>query len=306
MAVPNESNSELGPAAHPSFAERLSASGSSSGSSASAGRRGRSPSCRRELVEKRRWISQARFLHALNFCMLLPGPEATAAGHLHRLASPSHLGRHRGRARFLCFPRSFILWTLSFVYAAYGNVPWIAAIFYGLKPAVMAIVAVAVIRIGRKALKNEVMWTIAALAFVAIFFLKAPFPLIILAAGHDRVSRRQILEIEIQRAHAATRRPETPSVLDDETESPAHTRPSWSRAIKVAVIWLALWFAPIIAIGLSLGTESHSFPRRPFLQQGGRGHFRRRLRGSALRRATSAFPLRLAAARANDGRTGSG
>ena len=76
-----------------------------------------------------------------------------------------------------------MLWTLSFVYAAYGNVPWIAAIFYGLKPAVIAIVATAVIRIGRKSLKNEVMWSIAALAFIAIFFLHAPFPFIILCAG---------------------------------------------------------------------------------------------------------------------------
>lgn len=76
-----------------------------------------------------------------------------------------------------------VLWTLSFIYAAYGQVEWVAAIFYGLKPAVIAIVAAAVIRIGRKALKNEVMWSIAALAFVAIFFLRAPFPLIVLAAG---------------------------------------------------------------------------------------------------------------------------
>ena len=80
-------------------------------------------------------------------------------------------------------PSIFILWGLSFVYAAYGNLPWIAAIFYGLKPAVMAIVAVAVVRIGRKALKNEVMWSLAALAFVAIFFFKVPFPVIILTAG---------------------------------------------------------------------------------------------------------------------------
>ena len=135
-----------------------------------------------ELVEKKRWISQARFLHALNFCMLLPGPEAQQltiyiGWLLHRT-----LGGIVAGALFV-LPSVLILWTLSFVYAAYGNVHWVAAIFYGLKPAVIAIVAVAVIRIGRKALKNEVMWSIAALAFVAIFFLKAPFPLIVLAAG---------------------------------------------------------------------------------------------------------------------------
>src|SRR6476660_8278109 len=135
-----------------------------------------------ELVEKKRWISQARFLHALNYCMLLPGPEAQQlATYIGWLLHKTWGGIVAG-ALFVV-PSIFILWGLSFVYAAYGNLPWIAAIFYGLKPAVMAIVAVAVIRIGRKALKNEVMWTIAALAFVAIFFFKVPFPLIILSAG---------------------------------------------------------------------------------------------------------------------------
>src|SRR2546421_9467565 len=135
-----------------------------------------------ELVEKKKWISQSRFLHALNFCMLLPGPEAQQLAIyigwlLHKIRGGIVAG-----ALFV-IPSIFVLWTLSFVYAAYGNLPWIAAIFYGLKPVVVAIVAAAVIRIGRKALKNEVMWAIAALAFVAIFFGKAPFPAIIISAG---------------------------------------------------------------------------------------------------------------------------
>src|SRR5712671_1467508 len=135
-----------------------------------------------ELVERRKWISNARFLHALNYCMLLPGPEAqqlaTYVGWLlHRT-----LGGVVAGSLFV-LPSVFILWGLSYVYVVYGNVPWIAAIFYGLKPAVLAIVAAAVIRIGKRALKNEVMWSIAALAFVAIFFLKIPFPAIIIAAG---------------------------------------------------------------------------------------------------------------------------
>src|SRR5216117_2319660 len=135
-----------------------------------------------ELVEKKRWISQSRFLHALNFCMLLPGPEAQQlAIYVGWLLHKTWGGIVAGA--FFVIPSIFILWTLSFIYAAYGNVPWIAAIFYGLKPAVTAIVAVAVIRIGRKALKNEVMWTLAALAFIAIFFFHAPFPIIILIAG---------------------------------------------------------------------------------------------------------------------------
>src|ERR1700737_346787 len=122
-----------------------------------------------ELVEKKKWISQSRFFHALNFCMLLPGPEAIQLAIyigwlLHKIWGGIVAG-----ALFV-IPSIFILWALSYVYAAFGNVPSIAAIFYGLKPAVMAIVAVAVIRIGRKALRNEIMWALAAFAFVAIFF----------------------------------------------------------------------------------------------------------------------------------------
>src|SRR5881397_145546 len=135
-----------------------------------------------EVVEKKKWIGEARFLHALNFCMLLPGPEAQ------QLAIYIGWLLHKTRGGIIAgtlfvIPSILILWALSYVYVAYGNIPWIAAIFYGLKPAVLAIVAAAVIRIGKRALKNEVMWTIAALAFVAIFFLKTPFPVIIIAAG---------------------------------------------------------------------------------------------------------------------------
>src|SRR5438270_4206767 len=135
-----------------------------------------------ELVEKKKWISQSRFLHALNFCMLLPGPEAI------QLAIYIGWLLHKVRGGIIAgalfvIPSIFVLWTLSYIYAAFGNLPWIAAIFYGLKPAVTAIVLVAVIRIGRKALKNEVMWALAVLAFVAIYFLKVPFPVIVLGAG---------------------------------------------------------------------------------------------------------------------------
>src|SRR5438067_9462690 len=135
-----------------------------------------------ELVEKKKWISQSRFLHALNYCMLLPGPEAIQLAIyigwlLHKIRGGIVAG-----ALFVV-PSIFVLWALSYVYVAFGNIPWIAAIFYGLKPAVLAIVAAAVIRIGSKALKNEVMWTLAALAFVAIYFFKVPFPAIVLGAG---------------------------------------------------------------------------------------------------------------------------
>src|SRR5438067_3596939 len=134
-----------------------------------------------ELVEKKRWISQSRFLHALNFCMLLPGPEAQQlAIYIGWLLHKTCGGIVAGA--FFVIPSIFILWALSYVYAAFGNVPWIAAIFYGLKPVVMAIVIAAVIRIGKRALRNEVMWAIAVAAFISIFFFKVPFPMIILAA----------------------------------------------------------------------------------------------------------------------------
>src|SRR6266850_1706990 len=124
-----------------------------------------------ELVERRRWISQSRFLHALNFCMLLPGPEAQQlAIYIGWLLHKTRGGIVAGS--FFVIPSIFVLWTLSYIYAAFGNLPWIAAIFYGLKPAVTAIVVAAVVRIGRKALKNEVMWSLAAFAFVAIFFFR--------------------------------------------------------------------------------------------------------------------------------------
>src|SRR2546430_4809563 len=131
-----------------------------------------------ELVEKKKWISQSRFLHALNFCMLLPGPEAQQlAIYIGWLLHRTWGGIVAGS--LFVIPSIFVLWALSYVYAAFGNVPSIAAIFYGLKPAIMAIVAVAVIRIGRKALRNEIMWMLAALAFVAIFFFHVAFPVII-------------------------------------------------------------------------------------------------------------------------------
>src|SRR5687768_2894526 len=135
-----------------------------------------------ELVERRKWISEARFLHALNYCMLLPGPEATQlATYIGWLLHRTWGGIVAGALFVL--PSVFILWLLSFVYVTWGNVPLIAAVFYGLKPAVLAIVAAAVIRIGSRALKNAVMWSIAALAFIGIYFFRVPFPVIVFGAA---------------------------------------------------------------------------------------------------------------------------
>jgi chromate transporter len=133
-------------------------------------------------VEKRKWISNNRFLHALNFCMLLPGPEAKQlAIYIGWLLHKTPGGVIAGS--FFVIPSIFILFGLSYIYAAFGNISWIAGIFMGLKPAVMAIVAAAVIKIGQKALKNEIMIILAGVAFIGIFFFKVPFPIIVLGAG---------------------------------------------------------------------------------------------------------------------------
>ncbi|MBK8915099.1 MAG: chromate transporter [Phycisphaerales bacterium] len=181
QTIASESEGSQSASAHPSFGEALRF-WLKLGFISFGGPTGQIAIMHTELVEKRRWISEARFLHALSYCMLLPGPEAQQlATYIGWLLHRTWGGIVAGSLFVL--PSVFILWALSFVYVTYGNVPWIAAVFYGLKPAVTAIVAAAVIRISKRALKNEVMWTLAALAFVAIFFFKAPFPLIVLGAG---------------------------------------------------------------------------------------------------------------------------
>jgi chromate transporter len=209
-----------------------------------------------ELVERRRWISEARFLHALNYCMLLPGPEATQlATYIGWLLHRTWGGIVAGSLFVL--PSAFILWLLGFVYVTWGNVPWIASVFYGLKPAVLAIVAAAVIRIGSKALKNEVMWSIAALAFVTIYFFQVPFPLIVFSAAligfiGERISRAKFV---VDSPHKGA----TGTVIDDAHESPLHTRPSLARGIKVVIASVVLWFAPLAVLALWLGTDHALF-----------------------------------------------
>src|SRR5207302_522971 len=187
-----------------------------------------------ELVEKKKWISESRFFHALNFCMLLPGPEA------HQLAIYIGWLLHKVRGgvaagALFVLPAAFFLWGLTWVYAAYGKIAWVAAIFFGIKAAVMAIVAEAVLRIGSKALKNSVMWSLAALAFVAIFFFKVPFPLIVVGAGLIGFIGGRLWEDKFLVIGGPGDLKQDDSVLGDDTESPPHTRPTLARAIKVAV-----------------------------------------------------------------------
>jgi len=212
-----------------------------------------------ELVERKKWISESRFLHALNFCMLLPGPEA------HQLAIYIGWLLHKIRGGVIAgtlfvLPAAIFLWSLTWAYAVYGKIAWVAAIFFGVKAAVMAIVAEAVIRIGSKALKNEVMWSLAVLAFVAIFFLKVPFPLVVLTAGLIGLVGGKFWKdkfLVFGQNKSGTKDQEI--VLSDEMESPAHTKPSLPRAIKVSAIWLTLWWAPVLLTGLWRGWNDTVF-----------------------------------------------
>jgi chromate transporter len=207
-----------------------------------------------ELVEKRKWIGEQRFLHALNYCMLLPGPEAT------QLATYCGWLLHRtwgGIAAGVLFvlPSAFLLWGLSWVYAAYGQVPWIAAVFSGLKPAVTAIVVAALIRIGRRALKNAAMWALAAIAFGAIYFGHAPFPAIV--AGAALIGWLGGKHLPGQFPAAAGQTAATSgTVIDDAHESPSPARSSLARAGRVLAVCLVLWWTPVLLAGWWLGWDS--------------------------------------------------
>jgi len=221
-----------------------------------------------ELVERKKWIGENRFLHALNFCMLLPGPEATQLAIyigwlLHRT-----LGGIVAGALFI-IPSMFILWTLSFIYVAYGKIPWISSVFYGLKPAVIAIVAFAVIRIGKKALKNEVMWTVAVLSFVAIYFFKLPFPVIIIGAGIMGFMGEKMgsHKFRVVQGHQGKNSTSSTAILDDHAESPSHTKPSLSRSVKIFVIFMFLWWAPVFFTGWLQGWNSTLFHESIFFSK---------------------------------------
>jgi chromate transporter len=216
----------------------------------------------RELVDRRRWISEPRFLHALNYCMLLPGPEATQLATyigwlLHRTAGGLTAGI------LFVLPSVFVLTALSYVYAAHGSVPWIAALFDGLKPAVLAIVATATVRIGRRALRHPVMWALAAAAFVALFALRVPFPLIIAGAalvGLVGVRRRPAV---FQAAADGDRG----AVISDDTPLPEHARPSSRRSATVLAVSLLFWLAPLAALGLWRGPGDVLFREAVFFSK---------------------------------------
>lgn len=194
-----------------------------------------------DLVEKKRWISEKRFLHALNYCMVLPGPEAQQlAIYIGWLMHRTWGGIIAGGLFVL--PSFFILVGLAWIYMAYGSVPAVAGVLYGIKPAVVAIVLFAAYRIGSRTLKNKVLWSIAALAFLAIFALKLPFPLIVLgAAVIGYFGGRLHPEHFKAGGHGAAKADYGPAIIDDETPTPAHAIFTWSHFWLVAGIGLGIW-----------------------------------------------------------------
>lgn len=213
----------------------------------------------RVLVEEKKWISEHRFLHALNYCMLLPGPEAQQlAVYIGWLLHGTRGGLVAGTLFILPGFAAILVLSMLYVLAQTRDATLlahvVAALFYGLKPAVAAIVAEAVIRIGKKVLKNRVMVAIAALAFVGIFFLELPFPAIILGAGLTGFVGGKLW-------------PQTFQVIKQHGEGPADdqravdaaaekARPTFARTLLISAFWLTLWFAPLGALAWWLGPES--------------------------------------------------
>ena len=206
-----------------------------------------------ELVERRRWISEKRFLHALNYCMLLPGPEAqqlaTYIGWLmHRTAGGIVAG-----ALFV-LPSLFILIALSWIYLRFGHVPVVAGLFYGIKPAVTALVLHAAHRVGTRALKNGWMWAIAAAAFVAIFAFDTPFPAIVLAAGliGHFGARRWPKVFALGGGHGSAKAGYGPALIDDDTPTPPHARFSRQQLARILAVGLGLW---VLAMAVLVTTQ---------------------------------------------------
>ncbi|WP_395731937.1 chromate efflux transporter [Prosthecobacter sp.] len=205
----------------------------------------------KELVEKRRWISETHFLHALNFCMLLPGPEAQQLATYLGWRLHGAKGGIAAGALFV-LPSVFILFGLSWLYMAGGHLPWLAAIFHGLLGAVIAVVAEAVLRIGKKALKSSTLWLVAALSFVAIYFFQVSFVLIVLGAALLGYLGHRVLpkQFPAGKGHGAAK---------DDVHSltlPPAPRATWARTLTITALCLTLWWLPVFALAAWLGWGS--------------------------------------------------
>jgi chromate transporter len=206
----------------------------------------------RILVEEKRWISETRFLHALNYCMLLPGPEAQ------QLATYVGWLMHRTRGGLMAgglfiLPGIVAIMALSYLYAGWGHLPVVTALFFGLKAAVLAIVLEAVVRIGRRILKSRVMIAIAGLAFAAIFFFAVPFPAIILGAAllGFMGARAGLPAFQPGASKSGSAAADDAGLLGESV--PDHARPNAARSLRVAAAWLAIWLVPLALLLVLLG-----------------------------------------------------
>lgn len=209
-----------------------------------------------ELVENRRWISERRFLHALNYCMLLPGPEAQQlAIYIGWLMHRTWGGIVAGVLFVL--PSLAILIALSWVYVAFGDMPMVAGLFYGVKPAVTAIVLQAAHRIGSRALKNNWLWAIAAASFIAIFAANIPFPVIVVAAAFIGYVGGRIApdKFKVGGGHGKADKSYGPAIIDDHTPTPEHAKFNWRRLTKIVLIGALLWTVPVTLLITNYGWD---------------------------------------------------
>jgi chromate transporter len=224
----------------------------------------------RYLVEEKRWISEERFLHALNYCMLLPGPEAQQlATYIGWLLHKTPGGIVAGT--LFVIPGFFCMLVLSILYAGYQNLSFVQWLFFGLKPAVLAIVIEAVLRIGKRALNTRFAIVLAALAFVSIFFFDVSFPVIILSAallGYLGGRLHPELFKNVNNGNIQSREC-TGAAVDTlmERGELAHTRPSMLHSLGVALVWSALWFVPIMLVFVFVGPQSVLFHESVFFSK---------------------------------------
>ena len=225
-----------------------------------------------ELVERRRWISEHRYLHALNYCMLLPGPEAIQLAIY--ISWLMHGVRGAVMAGMLFFLPAFVLLSLlAWIYLSFGDVPAVQGIFYGIKPAVVAVVLFAAWRIGSRSIKNEVLFGIAALAFVGIFFFKIDFPWIVLTAAALGAAGGKLMPVKFKAGggHGASNAAYGPAIIDDDTPPPAHAKFTWGKLGLTTFVFVAIWAAAMLAISGSadLYRMGDFFTKAAFLTLGG-------------------------------------
>jgi chromate transporter len=225
-----------------------------------------------ELVERRRWISEHRYLHALNYCMLLPGPEAIQlAVYIGWLL---HGVRGAVLAGVLFFLPAFVLLSaLAGIYLSYGDVPAVQGIFYGIKPAVVAVVLFAAWRIGTRAIKNEVLLAIAALAFVGVFFFAIDFPWVVLGAGLLGAIGGKLApaKFAVGGGHAASNKAYGTALIDDDTPPPAHAKFTWRKFALTTLAFFVLWALAMLALRdlPDLYNMGDFFTKAAFLTLGG-------------------------------------